>query len=151
MNDIETLIRWIKESNSTVFFGGAGVSTESGLKDFRSKDGLYNEKYDYPPEEILSHHFFLNNTYFVVTRDNYQGIIDINNSVSVSLSYDQLGIIKDNYLIGYTLNSIIAKKNGLYGIISIKDGSVIEEFNYKEEGLEMLLDILDNGEDYISN
>ena len=40
-----------------VFFGGAGVSTESGLKDFRSKDGLYNEKYDFPPEEILSHHF----------------------------------------------------------------------------------------------
>ena len=62
MNDIDTLIKWIKESNSTVFFGGAGVSTESGLKDFRSKDGLYNEKYDYPPEEILSHHFFMNNT-----------------------------------------------------------------------------------------
>lgn len=62
MNDIDTLIKWIKESNSIVFFGGAGVSTESGLKDFRSKDGLYNEKYDYPPEEILSHHFFLNNT-----------------------------------------------------------------------------------------
>ena len=62
MNDIDTLIKWIKESNSTVFFGGAGVSTESGLKDFRSKDGLYNEKYDYPPEEILSRHFFMNNT-----------------------------------------------------------------------------------------
>ena len=62
MNDINTLIKWIKEANSIVFFGGAGVSTESGLKDFRSKDGLYNEKYDYPPEEILSHHFFINNT-----------------------------------------------------------------------------------------
>lgn len=62
MTDIETLIKWIKESKKTVFFGGAGVSTESGLKDFRSKDGLYNEKYDYPPEEILSHHFFMRNT-----------------------------------------------------------------------------------------
>lgn len=62
MTDIDTLIKWIKESNSTVFFGGAGVSTESGLKDFRSKDGLYNEKYDYPPEQILSHTFFMNNT-----------------------------------------------------------------------------------------
>ena len=62
MNDINTLINWIKESKKTVFFGGAGVSTESGLKDFRSKDGLYNEKYDYPPEEILSHHFFINKT-----------------------------------------------------------------------------------------
>ncbi len=59
---IDELIKWIKESNKTVFFGGAGVSTESGLKDFRSSDGLYNEKYTYPPEEILSHSFFINNT-----------------------------------------------------------------------------------------
>ena len=59
MDKIDTLINWIKESKKIVFFGGAGVSTESGLKDFRSRDGLYNEKYDYPPEEILSHHFFI--------------------------------------------------------------------------------------------
>ena len=45
-------------SKNIVFFGGAGVSTESGLKDFRSRDGLYNEHYKYPPEEILSHDFF---------------------------------------------------------------------------------------------
>lgn len=52
----------INENNSIVFFGGAGVSTESGIPDFRSKDGLYNQKYDYPPEEILSHSFFIRNT-----------------------------------------------------------------------------------------
>ena len=52
----------VDESNNIVFFGGAGVSTESGIPDFRSKDGLYNQKYDYPPEEILSHTFFINNT-----------------------------------------------------------------------------------------
>ena len=62
MNKIDKLIKYIKESKRIVFFGGAGVSTESGLKDFRSKDGLYNEKYDYPPEEILSHHFFIQKT-----------------------------------------------------------------------------------------
>ena len=62
MSDIETLIEWIKESKSTVFFGGAGVSTESGIPDFRSQDGLYNQKYDYPPEEILSHSFFIEKT-----------------------------------------------------------------------------------------
>ena len=56
---IQQLATIIKNSKSTVFFGGAGVSTESGLKDFRSKDGLYHEKYKYPPEEILSHHFFI--------------------------------------------------------------------------------------------
>ncbi len=49
----------VKKSKRIVFFGGAGVSTESGIPDFRSKDGLYNQKYDYPPEEILSHTFFM--------------------------------------------------------------------------------------------
>ena len=52
----------INESESIVFFGGAGVSTESGIPDFRSVDGLYNQKYDYPPEQILSHTFFMRNT-----------------------------------------------------------------------------------------
>ena len=57
-----TLQEIINECESIVFFGGAGVSTESGIPDFRSVDGLYNQKYDYPPEEILSHTFFYNNT-----------------------------------------------------------------------------------------
>lgn len=59
MNEkIATLQQWINESKSIVFFGGAGVSTESGIPDFRSVDGLYHQKYDYPPEEILSRTFF---------------------------------------------------------------------------------------------
>lgn len=52
----------VASSDNIVFFGGAGVSTESGIPDFRSKDGLYNQKYDYPPEEILSHTFFVRKT-----------------------------------------------------------------------------------------
>ena len=52
----------INSSKSIVFFGGAGVSTESGIPDFRSVDGLYNQKYDYPPEQILSHTFFMEKT-----------------------------------------------------------------------------------------
>ena len=59
---IEKLKKIINESNNIVFFGGAGVSTESGIPDFRSKDGLYNQKYKYPPEEILSHTFFMRET-----------------------------------------------------------------------------------------
>lgn len=59
---MENLKEIINESKSVVFFGGAGVSTESGIPDFRSKDGLYNQKYKCPPEEILSHTFFMNNT-----------------------------------------------------------------------------------------
>jgi len=63
MQDIEKIIRLcdiIKNGKKIVFFGGAGVSTESGVPDFRSVDGLYNMKYDYPPETILSHTFFMN-------------------------------------------------------------------------------------------
>lgn len=58
----KTLAKWINESNNIVFFGGAGVSTESNIPDFRSVDGLYNQKYDYPPETILSHTFFMRHT-----------------------------------------------------------------------------------------
>lgn len=55
---IKTLQTWLKESSRIVFFGGAGVSTESNIPDFRSVDGLYNQQYDYPPETILSHTFY---------------------------------------------------------------------------------------------
>ena len=55
---IDTLAKWVGESQNIVFFGGAGVSTESGIPDFRSVDGLYHQKYDFPPETILSHTFF---------------------------------------------------------------------------------------------
>lgn len=58
---IRLLKDWARESSNIVFFGGAGVSTESGIPDFRSTDGLYHQQYDYPPEEILSHTFFLRN------------------------------------------------------------------------------------------
>ena len=56
--EVEKLKKWIDESDNIVFFGGAGVSTESGIPDFRSVDGLYNQKWKYPPETILSHSFF---------------------------------------------------------------------------------------------
>ena len=59
---IETLKKWIDESNAIVFFGGAGVSTESGIKDFRSVDGLYHMKFKYPPETMLSHSFYESHT-----------------------------------------------------------------------------------------
>ena len=61
-SDLETLRTWITGSDNIVFFGGAGVSTESGIPDFRSVDGLYHQKFDYPPETILNHHFFYAHT-----------------------------------------------------------------------------------------
>lgn len=62
MTELEQLRKWIDESENIVFFGGAGVSTESNIPDFRSVDGLYNQEYDYPPETILSHSFYVKNT-----------------------------------------------------------------------------------------
>lgn len=70
-NAMETLQKWIDESRKIVFFGGAGVSTESKIPDFRSVDGLYNQKYDVPPETILSHTYFMRKTvdFFRFYRD----------------------------------------------------------------------------------
>lgn len=59
MDGIAVLKQWVEESSNIVFFGGAGVSTESGIPDFRSTDGLYNQQYDYPPETIISHSFYV--------------------------------------------------------------------------------------------
>ena len=61
-NKLEILKQWVKNSNNIVFFGGAGVSTESGIPDFRSTDGVYHMKYTYSPETILSHRFFISRT-----------------------------------------------------------------------------------------
>ena len=61
MDEKQTLKQWIDESDNIVFFGGAGVSTESGIPDFRSQDGLYHQQYDYPPETIISHSFYNQN------------------------------------------------------------------------------------------
>ena len=58
MDPLQTLKEWVSESKRIVFFGGAGVSTESGIADFRSVDGLYNQKFEYPPETIISHSFY---------------------------------------------------------------------------------------------
>ena len=58
MTELETLQSWIDQSSRIVFFGGAGVSTESGVPDFRSPDGLYHQHYQYPPETMLSRSFF---------------------------------------------------------------------------------------------
>lgn len=62
MREVEQLKMWVEESDNIVFFGGAGVSTESKIPDFRSVDGLYHQQYEYPPETILSHSFYVHHT-----------------------------------------------------------------------------------------
>ena len=88
MNKIEKLQDLIDNSENIVFFGGAGVSTASGIKDFRSKDGLYNMKYDYPPEEILSHHFFTSHTeeFYKFYRDKLNSLDKLPNECHLYLT-----------------------------------------------------------------
>ena len=92
MNNIKELQQLIDHSNNIVFFGGAGVSTESGIKDFRSVDGLYNEKYDYPPEVILSHTFFMNNT-----KEFYKFYRDKLNTLNIepNITHNFLKLLED--------------------------------------------------------
>lgn len=77
MTKIEEFLKMVQESDNIVFFGGAGVSTESGIPDFRSVDGLYHQKYEEPPETILSHHFYMEHMeeFYRFYRDKmiYQG------------------------------------------------------------------------------
>lgn len=85
---MDKLEEMIKNSNNIVFFGGAGVSTASGIKDFRSKDGLYNMKYKFPPEEILSHHFFMNETeeFYIFYKDKLNCLNALPNSCHTFLT-----------------------------------------------------------------
>lgn len=88
MDKIEILKKIINGSNNIVFFGGAGVSTESGIPDFRSKDGLYNQRYEYPPEQILSHTFFYNNTSYF-----YKFYRDKMNSLNIEPNITHLKLV----------------------------------------------------------
>lgn len=104
--------------------------------------------YNYREGKLISSDYddyqILNNNYLLVTKDKYQGIINLNNELKVPLNYDQLGITKDNYLTGYNLNFIIAKKDDKYGLISIKNGIIVEPFDYEETEIDNLLKILND-------
>ncbi len=94
---IKNFIKIVEGSNNIVFFGGAGVSTESGIPDFRSKDGLYNQKYDYPPETILSHSFFVSNPeeFFKFYRDKMNSLNVKPNITHIKLAeLEQMGKLK---------------------------------------------------------
>lgn len=91
------LIDMINSSKSIVFFGGAGVSTESGIPDFRSKDGIYNMKYNYPPEKILSHSFFVTNTedFFKFYKEKMNSLKYNPNTIHYTLAkLEKLGKLK---------------------------------------------------------
>ena len=97
MDKIKRLQNWINTAQSIVFFGGAGVSTESGIPDFRSADGLYHQKYDYPPEIILSHTFFMSQTeeFYRFYRDKMINLDAKPNSAHTALTkLEKIGKLK---------------------------------------------------------
>lgn len=104
--------------------------------------------YNYKKDKIISDQYedyeFINSNYLIVMNKNKKGIIDINNNVITIPKYDEIGIKKEDYLSGYNLNNIIIKNNNLYGIISYKEGKIIEEIKYKEEEINTLIEILKN-------
>lgn len=106
MNKIEILQKMIDESNNIVAFTGAGISTESGLKDFRSKDGLYNQKnkYNFPPEYLLSHDCFINNT--EIFYEYYKENLNCEN-IEPNITHKYLKHLEDeNKLIGIITQNI---------------------------------------------
>ena len=97
MDKIMIFKEMVEEYNNIVFFGGAGVSTESGIPDFRSRDGLYNQHYKFPPETILSHSFFLHNTeaFFDFYRDKMNSLMFEPNVTHVKLAeLERMGKLK---------------------------------------------------------
>lgn len=106
--------------------------------------------YNYRKGKVISNSYdnynFLNNNYLIVTKGDYHGIIDFDNKIVVSLIYEELGYIKDDYLVGYGLNYIVAKKDGKYGIISLKNEEIIEEFIYEETNIDDVLNVLNEKE-----
>ncbi len=85
---------------------------------------------------------FINNDYIIVTKSKLKGIIDLSDRVTVDIVYDDIGYKSGNYLSGFNSSYIIAKKNEKYGIVSFKDGNVIEEFKYDIDKIDELLNII---------
>lgn len=120
----------INNSKKIVFFGGAGVSTESGIPDFRSKDGLYNMKYDYPPELILSHCFFYDNT-----EEFYKFYKDKMNSLNYKPNvthYYLSELEKDGKLLGVITQNIdgLHSKAGSKKVLELH-GSIMDNYCIK--------------------
>lgn len=102
--------------------------------------------YNYRTAAIISDDYeeyeFINSNYIIVTSAKKKGIINLQNEKITEIIYDDIGYKSDNYLSGYNLNNIIVQQNSLYGIISFKSGTIIEDIKYTESELSYLLDVI---------
>ena len=103
---------------------------------------LYNFRTSKVVSDKYEDYEFINNNYIIVTNKKKKGIITLKNNIITDTIYDDIGYRKNDYLEGYNLNNIIVKNSDLYGIISYKDGSVIEEIKYTEENIDTLLNLI---------
>lgn len=104
---------------------------------------LYNYKTGVTVTSGYDSYDFINNDYIIVVRDEKYGVIDISDNIVADVSYDQIGYYENDLLKGYNTSNIIAKKGEKFGIISFKDGSIVEEFNYTNNDISKLLDIIE--------
>lgn len=111
----------------------------------KEKNGniLYNYKLGIKVSEGYDKYQFINQEYIIVTKNNLEGVIDINNNITIKPEYTQIGYYKNKILIGYNTNSIIIKKDDSYGIINYKTGKIEEEIKYKDSEINKLLDIIE--------
>ena len=107
-----------------------------------SKYILYDYRLNKVVSDSYSNYEVINNNYIIVSNNSKKGIIKVNGEVVVNTIYEDIGYRNNEYLTGYNLNNIIVKNNNLYGIISFKDGKIIEEIKYKIEEINTLLELL---------
>ena len=104
--------------------------------------------YDYINGKTIStgydNYEFINNDYIIVVKNSKEGVIDLEDNVTVELSYDKIGYLKNGFLSGYNTSAIIVKKANKYGIISFKNGNIIEDFVYDEKDIDSLLQKLES-------
>ncbi len=105
---------------------------------------LYNYKLGIKITEGYEEYKFINKQYIIVTANKLEGVIDLNNNITVNTEYNQIGYYKNKELIGYNTDNIIVKKDNVYGIVNYKTGMLVEPVKYKESEIKKLLDIIEN-------
>lgn len=106
---------------------------------------LYNYKTGIKISEGYDDYVFINNDYIIVIDDEMYGVIDKDNNIVVNLEYDLIGYYQGEYLMGYNTSNIIARKGDTYGILNYKNGALVEVFEYTENEVETLLELIEKG------
>ena len=131
----------ISQSRSLVFFGGAGVSTESGIPDFRSVDGLYNQKYDYPPEQMLSHTFFERKTedFYRFYRDK---ILSYAVSAKPNAAHRKLAELEEKGILSAVVTQNIDGLHQAAGLVNYFNGKHLVVINMSPTSADSRADLL---------